>query len=204
MVGSVSILTQYLESFTYIGLLLILFVCGLGVPIPEDITLAIGGYLIYQGLTHYPQTVVIGIVGVMVGDLTLYSIGRRWGTGIINHHRFNWIFTEKRMEKAQKYLRKYGKRTIFIARFILGVRAGVHITAGALRMNTFDFFIMDFLAALLSVPIFVYMGYYFGGHIDKAVLLVSKFSHIILAFIIVVIVIGTIFYLLKKRSKAKV
>src|SRR3990172_9501198 len=78
------------------------------------------------------------------------------------------------------------------------------LSAGALRMNTFDFFIMDFLAALLSVPIFVYMGYYFGGHIDKAAIFVSKFSHIILTCVIVVIIIGTIFFLLKNRSKAKV
>lgn len=201
MVGSVSILTQYLESFTYVGLLLILFLCGLGIPIPEDISLVIGGYLAYQGLTHYTQTVFVGIVGVMVGDLTLYSIGRRWGAGIINHHRFNWLFTEKRMARAQIYLRKYGKRTIFISRFLSGVRGGIHLTAGALRMSAFDFFIMDFLAALLSVPIFVYIGYYFGEHIDKAVSFVGRSSHIFLALVITSAAIGIIYYLLRKRVK---
>lgn len=200
MVGSVSILTQYLESFTYVGLLLVLFLCGLGIPIPEDITLVIGGYLAYQGLTHYPQTVFVGVVGVMVGDLTLYSIGKRWGAEIINHHRFNWIFTEKRMARAQRYLRKYGKRTIFIARFVSGVRGGVHLTAGALRMSAFDFFIMDFLAALLSVPIFVYIGYYFGGHIDKAVSFIGRFSHIFLTLVITAIAIFTLLYLIRRRK----
>jgi len=81
-VESVSILTEYLESFTYIGLFVLLFLCGLGVPIPEEITLTIGGYLAYQELTRYPQTVFIGIAGVMIGDMALYSIGRRWGTGM--------------------------------------------------------------------------------------------------------------------------
>lgn len=200
MVGNVSILTQYLESFTYIGLLMVLFLCGLGIPIPEDITLVIGGYLTYQGLTHYPQTVFVGIAGVIIGDLTLYSIGRKWGTGIINHHRFNWIFTEKRMEKAQRYLRKYGKRTIFIARFLSGVRGGVHLTAGALRMSVFDFFIMDFLAALLSVPIFVFIGYYFGEHIDKAASFISRSSHIFLAVVITALAILTCLYLLKRQK----
>ncbi|MBI5326681.1 MAG: DedA family protein [Deltaproteobacteria bacterium] len=200
MIGSVSILTQYLESFTYIGLFLILFLCGLGIPIPEDITLVIGGYLAYQGLTHYPQTVCIGLLGVMVGDLTLYSIGRRWGTGIINHHRFNWIFTVKRMAKAQWYLRQYGKRTIFFARFLSGVRGCVYITAGALKMNTFDFFLMDFLAALLSVPIFVYIGYYFGGHIDNTVNFVNKSSLIILALVIASVAILAFLYFLKKQK----
>ncbi|MBI3397731.1 MAG: DedA family protein [Deltaproteobacteria bacterium] len=203
MDGNVLVLTQYLESFTYIGLLLLLFMCGLGVPIPEDITLVLSGYLAYQGITHYPQTVIVGIVGVMVGDMTLYFIGNRWGTGIINHHRFNWIFTEKRMEKAQRYLRKYGKRTIFIARFLSGIRAGIHLTAGALRMNTFDFFIMDFLAALFSVPIFVYIGYYFGEHIEKALVLVSKSSRILLALVITTIAILFFCYLLKKRRETK-
>ncbi|MBI3753955.1 MAG: DedA family protein [Deltaproteobacteria bacterium] len=200
MIGSVSILTQYLESFTYLGLLLVLFLCGLGIPIPEDITLVVGGYLTHQGLTHYPQTVFVGIVGVLVGDLTLYSMGRRWGAEIVNHHRFHWIFTEKRLGKAQKYLRKYGKRTIFFARFLSGIRAGVHVMAGALKMNAFDFFIMDFFAALLSVPLFVYAGYYFGNHIDRAVALVSKSGHIILAVALTSVLIATIFYLFKKRK----
>lgn len=200
MDGSVVILTQYLESFTYIGLLALLFLCGLGVPIPEDITLVIAGYLIYQGFTHYLQTVLIGIAGVMVGDMTLYSIGNRWGAGIVNHHRFNWIFTEKRMARAQRYLRKYGKRTIFIARFLSGVRGGVHLTAGALKMSAFDFFIMDFLAALLSVPIFVYIGYYFGEHIDKAVSFISRSSHIFLALVITALAILTCLYLLKRQK----
>lgn len=200
MVGSVSILTQYLESFTYIGLLILLFLGGLGIPIPEDITLVIGGYLTYQGLTHYPQTVFVGIAGVVIGDLTLYSIGRKWGAGVINHHRLNWIFTEKRMAKAQRYLRKYGKRTIFIARFLSGVRGGVHLTAGALKMSAFDFFIMDFLAALLSVPIFVYIGYYFGGHIDKAVSFIGRSSHIFLAVVITALAILTCLYLLKRQK----
>lgn len=204
MVGSVSILTQYLESFTYIGLLFVLFLCGLGIPIPEDITLVIGGYLTYQGFTRYTLTVLVGIVGVIVGDLTLYSIGRRWGAEIINHHRFNWLFTEKRMAKAQKYLRKYGKRTIFIARFLSGVRGGIHLTAGALRMSAFDFFIMDFLAALLSVPIFVFIGYHFGGHIDKAVSFVHRGGHIIFAIITAVIAIGAFFYLFKNRRNSNV
>jgi membrane protein DedA with SNARE-associated domain len=200
MVGSVSLLTQYLESFTYIGLFLILFLCGLGIPIPEDIPLVIGGYLAYQGLTHYPQTVFIGILGVMIGDLTLYSIGRRWGTGIINHHRFNWLFTVKRMAKAQWYLRQYGKRTIFFARFLSGVRGCVYMTAGALKMNAFDFFLMDFLAALLSVPIFVYIGYYFGEHIENAVNFINKSSHVILALVIASVAILTFLYFLKKRK----
>lgn len=203
MVGSVSILTQYLESFTYIGLFVVLFLCGLGVPLPEEIALVIGGYLAYQELTHYPQTVFIGIAGVLVGDLTLYSIGRYWGTGIINHHRFSFIFTRKRMARAQRYLRKYGKRTIFFARFLSGIRAGIHITAGTLKMNAVDFFMMDFLAALVNVPIVVYIGYYFGEHIDKAVSSVSRSSHIILAVAIITITILTLLYLLKKRRETK-
>lgn len=197
---SVSILTEYLESFTYIGLFVLLFLCGLGVPIPEEITLTIGGYLAYQELTRYPQTVFIGIAGVMIGDMALYSIGRRWGTGIVNHHRFHWIFTKKRMVKAQEYLRKYGKRTIFMARFFTGIRAGVYLTAGTLKMDVFDFFIMDFFAALLSIPLLVYLGYYFGKHIDQAVILINKSSHILTALFIAIFAVIILLQFLKRQK----
>lgn len=202
MVENVGMLTQYLERFTYIGLLFILFLCGLGIPLPEEIILMLGGYLIYEGLTHYTQTVFMGIIGVVVGDLTLYTIGSKWGGDIINHHRFSWIFTPKRMEKAQRYLHKYGKRTIFIARFLSGVRGAVHIMAGTLKMPTLDFLMMDFIAAILSVPAFVYIGYFFGGNINKTLIFINKGSHVILALVIAAIT-GIVYYLFKNRSTSK-
>lgn len=201
MDGNVVALTLHLESFTYVGLFFILFICGLGAPIPEEIPLVIGGYLAYHGFTQYPQTVLTGLIGVMVGDLTLFYIGNRWGTELVNHHRLNWIFTKKRMTKAQAYLRIYGKRTIFIVRFLSGIRSGVYLTVGALKMNLFDFLKMDLLAALLSVPLLISIGYYFGEHIDKGVSSVSRSSHIILAVAITAIAILTLVYLLKKHGK---
>ena len=201
MDGNVVILTHYLESFTYIGLFFILFICGLGAPIPEEITLVIGGYLAYQGFTQYPQTVLTGLIGVTVGDLTLFYIGNRWGTELVNHHRLNWIFTKKRMAKAQAYLRKYGKRTIFIARFLSGIRSGVYLTVGALKMDLFDFFKMDLLAALLSVPLLISIGYYFGGHIDNIMIVIHKSNRLFLALIAIVVVMITSVYLLKRYKK---
>ena len=79
MTGLVS---TYIEHFTYAGLFLVLMLCGLGLPVPEELPLLTGGFLVYRGITQFPTTLVISLVGVIAGDNSLFFLGRRFGTGV--------------------------------------------------------------------------------------------------------------------------
>ncbi len=63
----------------YLTILGILFACGLGVPIPEDITLIAAGILASAGSISLPGAYIVGYVGVMVGDTLLFFTGRKYG-----------------------------------------------------------------------------------------------------------------------------
>ena len=64
MVGWIS---AYIEHFTYAGLFVVLTLCGLGLPLPEDVALLAGGYLAHKGITRYPTTLVVSLLGVILG-----------------------------------------------------------------------------------------------------------------------------------------
>jgi membrane protein DedA with SNARE-associated domain len=69
--------------------------------------------------------------------------------------------TPERFEKAQQAFQKYGKWVMFVARFLPGLRTPVFFSAGMSRRVSFTtWFMMDGLAALVSVPIWVYLGYF--------------------------------------------
>ncbi len=159
-------LVNYSEHFIYGGLFLLLFFCGLGLPIPEEITLLAGGFLIQLEFTRFYPTLAVVFVGVLSGDMALYSIGRRWGHGIITHRRMRQVFSESRMARIGKFFSDHGSKTIFIARFISGFRVGAFLAAGTMGMRAGKFLLLDCLAALIMIPLMLLLGYYFGTNIE--------------------------------------
>jgi LPXTG-motif cell wall-anchored protein len=65
---------------------------------------------------------------------------------------------------VQEKFDRYGNRMLFFARFLPGMRTTIYVTAGTThRVSFLRFLLIDTLAALISVPIWVYLGY-FGAH----------------------------------------
>src|SRR3712207_6788336 len=57
----------------------LLFACGLGLPLPEDIPLLIGGYFVGRGKMTLVVVCVLAGLGITGGDCCLYSLARRYG-----------------------------------------------------------------------------------------------------------------------------
>jgi len=67
-------IAQFLEEFTYLGVFLILFVAGLGVPIPEELPIMAGGVLAHEGVVRWWLMLPVCVLGVLSGDVALYWI----------------------------------------------------------------------------------------------------------------------------------
>lgn len=156
----------YLTEFTYAGIFLILLLCGLGLPIPEDITIIASGYLAYLGLIDPWAALGVNMAGVLAGDLFIFSMGYWIGPGVATKPLLKRMVNPRRMEKVQGFFLRHGKKTIFFGRFLSGLRAPTFLAAGITRMSPLQFLAMDGSAALLSVPILLFAAFYFGEQID--------------------------------------
>jgi membrane protein DedA with SNARE-associated domain len=159
-------LTEYLSEATYVGIALVLFVAGLGVPIPEDIPLVFGGVMAAQGHIDVVAHFVLSLFFILVGDSCLFMIGRRLGRGA-GSGLWGKLLTPSRQAKAEKYFHRFGSWTVFFGRFLAGVRAAVFLGAGAARFPYWRFLVLDFLAALVSVPVWIWIGWTFGEHWEE-------------------------------------
>ena len=63
----------------------------------------------------------------------------------------------------------HGQKIVMIARFMPGVRAVTYFSAGSAGMSYWRFLFWDGLAALLSAPFFVWLGFHFGDKLDYAI-----------------------------------
>jgi membrane protein DedA with SNARE-associated domain len=156
-------LTYLIDLFAehgYIAVLLALLLCSIGLPLPEDVTLVAGGVIAGLGYANVHWMVLLALVGVMAGDLTMFALGHHFGARILDWRPVAWLLTPKRYANVQQKFDRYGNRLLFIARFLPGMRTAVFVSAGLThRVSTWRFALFDGLAALISVPVWVYLGY---------------------------------------------
>ncbi len=148
-------------------MLFVLIICGFGVPIPEDITLVSGGVISGLGYTNVHIMLVVSLFGVLLGDSTMYWLGRIYGTKILRFRPIRRFLTLERLRMVRSKFEQYGNRVLFVARFLPGLRAPIYMVAGITRRVSFiRFLLLDFFAAIISVPIWVYLGDLGASNLD--------------------------------------
>lgn len=154
-------LTTLSSNAAYLIIFGILVACGLGFPLPEDLPLIATGYLIWDGTMEWGLGVGITMAGVLIGDITLFYLGKRMGLKILDSPK-NLLFKRDKIRRTRAYFRKYGDKIVFFARFVAGFRAVAFFMAGAMKMKFSRFILLDSIAAVLSVPIWIGIGYFLG------------------------------------------
>ncbi len=190
---------EFWEHLPYLAILLWLIAAGFGFPIPEDALLLTGGYLCHRGLAQLPLMMIVGFAGVLVGDLALYAMGRRWGRQIVRHRIVRRMITPLRLRMAESLFRKHGVKILFFARFLPGLRAVIFATAGVLRVPISTFTVVNGLAACISVPIFVLLGHYFGHSIEQIKRDVRFAGHLVLFTVLMTSLIVLTLYLYRRQ-----
>ena len=66
-------------------------------------TLLTAGFLVNLEILRLYPTVITIFIGVLVGDLALYSIGWKWGKGIFTHRYMRKVFSENRLENVVSF-----------------------------------------------------------------------------------------------------
>ncbi|MGB8930193.1 MAG: DedA family protein [Anaeromyxobacteraceae bacterium] len=178
----------------YLAVFAVLLLCGFGLPMPEDVILATGGVLAwlargrpihsFTGMfrdTGLLTMIFVGLSGIVVGDSIIFLAGRRFGHRVADFRPLRRIITPGKLLRVEKELRKRGNVLVLLARFIPGLRAPTFFVVGHARLPYWEFFLFDGAAALVSAPLWVCLGFWFGSDIQEAARHASEFSHYIVA-----------------------
>lgn len=177
----------------YAFVFLVLLLCGFGLPMPEDVVLATGGVLAWlasdlqevslgamirdRGLV---TMVIVGLAGILAGDTFIFLAGRRFGHRVADIAPLRRIVTPAKLEAVEKQIRRRGNLVVIVARFLPGLRAPTFFTVGHARMPLWEFVLFDGVAALVSAPLWVCLGFWFGSNLEELARETARFSHYIL------------------------
>jgi membrane protein DedA with SNARE-associated domain len=185
----------------------LLFACGLGLPLPEDIPLLLAGWFVAQGKMNLAIASVIAWCGIIGGDCVLYYFGKRYGLEITRVPFVGKHLTRERIIKAEELFERYGIWVVGIGRMFAGIRGAMVVAAGATRFNFVKFVIADGIAALFSGGLFVWLGWLAGkklGSIGEMREKIKGVEHwVVLGVVLAVAGLVLWLWLRKKSDKPK-
>lgn len=196
-----ALLETFFIQFGYAAVFFVLVLCGFGIPIPEDITLVAGGVISGLGYTNVHIMFAVGLAGVLVGDGIIFLLGKFYGQRILRFKLVARLMPPKRYAQVQQKFDKYGNYVLFVARFLPGLRTPIFLTAGMSgRISFWQWLAMDGFAALISVPIWVYLGNFGAENKDWLIQKVQQFQNVLFVLIGIAVAFALWFWW-KKRQK---
>jgi membrane protein DedA with SNARE-associated domain len=175
----------------------LLFACGLGLPLPEEIPLMVSGALIANGKMHFVPAAIAAWCGIMGGDMVLYHFGKRFGLEITRVRFIGKHLTKERIEKLKEMFQSYGVFVVGVGRMFTGVRGAMVVAAGAVRYSLVKFLIADGLAAVVSGGFFMFVGHWAGASLNEKT--IKKFKYWFLSCAVVVACLGLAWILWRLR-----
>jgi len=187
-----------IESAGYIGLFFIIFAeSGLffGFFLPGDSLLFTAGFLASQGYLNVWVLTVLLVIAAISGDSFGYYFGKKIGPRLFSKPK-SLLFNPEHAIRAGRFFEKYGKKSIFLARFVPVVRTFVPIVAGVGQMEYTSFIRYNVFGGLFWVILMTLGGYFLGQAIPEA----DKYLHYIILAIIVISVVPVVFEIWKNKK----
>src|SRR4051794_27015616 len=167
-----------------VAVIFALLAAGLGVPLPEDLSLLTAGYLVWNGQETLSWAIPACFLAIIVGDSVLFWLGWHFGPSITRHRFLRHRLTPRRLERIERHFERHGAKTIIIGRFAAGARALFFLAAGAMKMSYWRFLLMDGLAATVSGTAWILIGWRFGAQIDWIRHFVHRIEHVAVIVIV--------------------
>jgi membrane protein DedA with SNARE-associated domain len=195
-------ISAVVEQFPYLGLFVLLILGGIGFPFPEDTTLILCGFLIFNGVTKPLSALFVVYSGVLITDLGLYFVGKKYGRMIVTHKRFLKILSPERLSLLEEKFNKRGILVVLLGRHLIGLRAQILLVAGVMRMSFLKFLITDAVSSSLTIAFMVGAGYMGGNSFQIIKRDITRVEHVAIFLAVTSLALYFLFRYFRSRSKA--
>jgi membrane protein DedA with SNARE-associated domain len=169
-------LIQLITDYPYIGVAAMFLLCGLGLPLPEELVLLAAGFV----CAKYPENAkLLPMIGwcataILVGDMIPFLLGRTFGVRLLRLRWLRILITKQRLAMFDRWFRRRGDMVIVISRFLAGLRMVAFFTAGAMKMRWSRFLLLDGLGIILIAPLLTWLGFSSAGFIEDMIERIEK------------------------------
>lgn len=189
-----------IQRYGYVVIFTLVMLGNMGVPVPEESPVILAGYASQKLWLDYKIAVLVCIVSAIVGDNIGYMIGRKGGRPLLLRYGKYVGLNEEKLNRLEGFFERYGDKTVFIARFIAGLRWAAGPLSGAAKMPFGRFLFFNASGAIVWVLIMTQLGYQLASNLDFVIEVVAKAKIVI----IILAIIAFIIYRVYKKRQAKI
>lgn len=193
-------LPLWMEQGAYLLIFVALFLSGVGLPIPEELSFLLGGYLVGSTGGSLGLMIFSAVAGVLLGDIFLFVLARRHGERLLAVWPFRLLFTPGRLTRGRRFFARHGSKTVFCAGFFAGIRAPVFFLSSTMGVRFSHFLFWDSVRTLLTCPVSVWLGFRFGPYAHEIIKPYKAWLFVVLVLVIGGIVLREI---VRRRSRQR-
>ena len=200
--------TELFGRFHYLGPWLVLMLCGLGAPLPEEAALIPAGMMLAdpENNLNFVHMTLVCTSAILLGDSLPFVLGKAYGLSILKLRWVSKILHPERFAAFERRFAEHGNWAIFTCRFLPGLRIPGYFIAGTLKMSFLRFLLLDTAGVVISVPTSIYAAMWFTQKYDEAQ--AKRSVHEFMLWVAVAAVAGVIAFLWvravrRRRAAAK-
>ncbi len=160
----------------------------------------IAAFLASMGIFNIFVVYGLSILGDVLGDIIVYSIGKFGGRPLLEKIERWFHLNESVMRKVEKGFAKHGTKFVFYAKISTGLSFVTFAFAGIAEMKFTRFLKYSILGGIFWSAFLVLMGYFFGTAAEQISQHI-KYAGVVIFFIALLVLIGVIIYKKKKTAK---
>ena len=124
-------ITEVMNTYGYIGILLLIALENIFPPIPSEVILTFGGFMTTTSNMSIIGVIIVSTIGSIVGAIVLYGIGLLIDVNRLEKIVDKWghilRLTSKDINKANAWFHKFGVWAVFLGRLVPLVRSLISI-----------------------------------------------------------------------------
>lgn len=197
---------EVMNTYGYIGILLLIALENIFPPIPSEVILTFGGFITTTSNMTIIGVIVFSTIGSVIGAMALYGIGSLIDVKKLEKIVDKWgrilRLTSKDIHRANAWFHKFGGWAVFIGRLIPLIRSLISIPAGMAHMNFGLFLLFTTIGSLIWNSVLVYVGATVGASWSTIVAYMNTYSNIVLLLLVVLSILFIIIFIKNSTSVA--
>ncbi len=187
----ITLLVDAFAQLGYPGIFVLMVMESATLPVPSEVVLPLGGYLVYQGRLEFWSVVAVATLGSLIGTMIDYGIGYYLGRPAVLRYGRIVRFSHERLETTERWFNRHGTNVVLLARFVPLLRTLIAFPAGIVRMEPKRFLAYSAVGILVWDIALVYIGFLAGQNSARiSSILESYFLPLGLASIVIVAVVA--------------
>lgn len=165
-------MTTLISDYGLVLLFALVFLESAGLPFfPGEIALVAAAVLAHPSAHHFSIASVIAVAAfaAALGFAVAYWLGRLGGRRLLARWDATAHYAERVLPPSERFFRRHGSKTVFLARFVALVRATAGWLAGITHMSWWRFLFWDVVGALIWAAGYGLLAYWAGRAVVDAI-----------------------------------